>query len=312
MSSAGRRIAPLLLIGVAVLGGCAAPAAQSGGDGEARTTVDTFLRAVADGRYSEALPLTTLGADGLICSALADDSSTSKAIAAPEVTGLQVNGDSATAEVSYRAPAATTVTLALTRESDTWRITFPDEWRLAVGFDGPTVARVSIDDACDIPFTDGGVDGPAWPGRYQVTVSDPTGVLERSGSFLYEVPDGSTNGLDVDPLSLPAVPEDELALVQSEATPLLRAAFEKCADAAFSGSSCPRSLEGVTAAGTSAPSDGYLAIDRLYTDDGESWRFDSGTGSLAVTKDGTPRTIEFHYSGTVSRGADGTLSLAFD
>lgn len=312
MSSAGRRIAPLLLIGVAVLGGCAAPAAESGGDGEARTTVDTFLRAVADGRYSEALPLTTLGADGLICSALADDSSTSKAIAAPEVTGLQVNGDSATAEVSYRAPAATTVTLALTRESDTWRITFPDEWRLAVGFDGPTVARVSIDDACDIPFTDGGVDGPAWPGRYQVTVSDPTGVLERSESFLYEVPDGSTTGLDVDPLSLPAVPEDELALVQSEATPLLRAAFEKCADAAFSGSSCPRSLEGVTAAGTSAPSDGYLAIDRLYTDDGESWRFDSGTGSLAVTKDGTPTTIEFHYSGTVSRGADGTLSLAFD
>ncbi|MCW2164780.1 hypothetical protein B0I12_001915 [Microbacterium hydrothermale] len=312
MSSAGRRIAPLLLIGVAVLGGCAAPAAESGGDGEARTTVDTFLRAVADGRYSEALPLTTLGADGLICSALADDSSTSKAIAAPEVTGLRVNGDSATAEVSYRAPAATTVTLALTRESDTWRITFPDEWRLAVGFDGPTVARVSIDDACDIPSTDGGVDGPAWPGRYQVTVSDPTGVLERSESFLYEVPDGSTTGLDVDPLSLPAVPEDELALVQSEATPLLRAAFEKCADAAFSGSSCPRSLEGVTAAGTSAPSDGYLAIDRLYTDDGDSWRFDSGTGSLAVTKDGTPTTIEFHYSGTVSRGADGTLSLAFD
>lgn len=312
MSSAGRRIAPLLLIGVAVLGGCAAPAAESGGDGEARTTVDTFLRAVADGRYSEALPLTTLGADGLICSALADDSRTSKAIAAPEVTGLQVNGDSATAEVSYRAPAATTVTLALTRESDTWRITFPDEWRLAVGFDGPTVARVSIDDACDIPFTDGGVDGPAWPGRYQVTVSDPTGVLERSESFLYEVPDGSTTGLDVDPLSLPAVPEDELALVQSEATPLLRAAFEKCADAAFSGSSCPRSLEGVTAAGTSAPSDGYLAIDRLYTDDGESWRFDSGTGSLAVAKDGTPTTIQFHYSGTVSRGADGTLSLAFD
>lgn len=312
MSSAGRRIAPLLLIGVAVLGGCAAPAAESGGDGEARTTVDTFLRAVADGRYSEALPLTTLGADGLICSALADDSSTSKAIAAPEVTGLQVNGNSATAEVSYRAPAATTVTLALTRESDTWRITFPDEWRLAVGFDGPTVARVSIDDACDIPFTDGGVDGPAWPGRYQVTVSDPTGVLERSESFLYEVPDGSTTGLDVDPLSLPAVPEDELALVQSEATPLLRAAFEKCADAAFSGSSCPRSLEGVTAAGTSAPSDGYLAIDRRYTDDEESWRFDSGTGSLAVTKDGTPTTIEFHYSGTVSRDADGALSLAFD
>lgn|GEM_PF-5012162 len=312
MSSAGRRIAPLLLIGVAVLGGCAAPAAESGGDGEARTTVDTFLRAVADGRYSEALPLTTLGADVLICSALADDSSTSKAIAAPDVTGLQVNGDTATAEVSYRAPAATTVTLALTRESDTWRITFPDEWRLAIGFDGPTVAQVSIDDDCDLPVTDGRVDGPAWPGRYQVTVSDPTRVLERSESFLYEVPDSATTGLDVDPLSLPAVPEDELALVQSEATPLLRAAFEKCADAAFSGSSCPPALEGAAAAGADAPSDGYLAIDRLSTDDGESWGFDSGTGSLAATKDETPSTIEFHYSGTVSRGADGTLSLAFD
>lgn len=312
MSNAGRRIAPLLLVGVAVLGGCAAPAAESGDDGGARTTVDTFLRAVADGRFSEALSQTTLGADGLICSALAQDSSTSKAIAAPEVTELQVNGDTATATVDYQAPSATTITLALTRESDAWRIAFPDEWRLAVGFDGPTVAQVSVDDDCDLPVTDGRVDGPAWPGRYQVKVSDPTGVLERSESFLYEVPEGSTTGLDLDPLSLPAVPEDELALVQSEATPLLRAAFEKCADAAFSGSSCPPALEGAAAVGTDTPSDGYLAIDRLYTDDGESWRFESGTGSLASTNEGTPTTIEFRYTGTVSRDADGALSLAFD
>lgn len=311
MSRTGRWIAPLLIAGIAVLGGCSAPAA-TGGDEQARTTVDTFLRSVADGRFSEALAMTTLGADDLICPALAEDSTTSKAIAAPEVTSLQVDGDAATAEVAYRAPAETTVSLALTRESDTWRISFPDEWRLAVGFDGPTVAQVSIDGACDLPPADSRVEGPAWPGRYQVAISDPSGVLDRTESFLYEVPGGTATGLESDPLSLPAVPEDELALVRSEATPLLRAAFEKCAAAGFTGSTCPPELQGVSAAQPVSPTDGYLDIERLFTEDGTSWRFETAAGSLPATKDGASASVDFRYVGTVTRDADGSLALAFD
>ncbi len=144
----------------------------------------------------------------------------------------------------------------------------------------PTVADVSIDGVCKMPLSDGRVDAHAWPGRYQVEVSDPTGVLERSESFLLAVPDGTTTGLNGDPLSLPAGPDGELALVQSEATPLLRAAFGRCAEAGFSGPSCPPELRGVAPIEVAAPSDGYLTIDRLLSEDGASWRFESGTGSL--------------------------------
>ncbi|MDU0368308.1 hypothetical protein RWH45_13890 [Microbacterium sp. KSW4-17] len=171
---------------------------------------------------------------------------------------------------------------------------------------------MSIDGVCKMPLSDGRVDAHAWPGRYQVEVSDPTGVLERSESFLLAVPDGTTTGLNGDPLSLPAVPDGELALVQSEATPLLRAAFGRCAEAGFSGPSCPPELRGVAPIEVAAPSDGYLTIDRLLSEDRASWRFESGTGSLAVTEDGSPATVEFRYTGTVLREAAGSLSLTFD
>lgn len=287
-----RRTAGLtaLLAVCLLVSGCTSPAPDD--TQEARSATDEFLRSLADGRSSQALALSTSTPDDLACPETADDANRAPAIAAPSVDSIEVRGDSATAAVSYRAPEAVSTTLELDRRDGSWKVKVPDEWTLVVGFDGPTLAEVRVDDTCVILAGD--APGLTWPGRYRVAVADPTGVLERTENFLVEVPGGGTTGYDGDPSTLAAVPGDALNALRAEAAPLLAAAFDRCA----AGAACPAGLRGASA--DAQPSAASLTIDRVWTDDARSWRFE------------TPQNLSPAFRGTLSRDDQGELVIALD
>ncbi len=290
MSRRTAGLTALLAVGLLV-SGCTSPAPDD--TQAARSVTDEFLRALAEGRSSQALALSTSTVDDFACPETADDANRAPAIAAPSVGSIEVRGDSATAAVSYSAPEAVSTTLELDRRDGSWKVKVPDEWRLVVGFDGPTLAEVRVDDTCVILAGDA-PGGLAWPGRYRVAVADPTGVLQRTENFLLEVPDGGTTGYDGDPSTLAAVPDDALDALRAEAAPLLAAEFDRCA----AGAACPASLREASA--DAPPSAASLTIDRVWTDDGRSWRFE------------TPQNLSPAFRGILSRDGQGELVIALD
>lgn len=259
----------------------------------ARSATDAFLRALADGRAAEALAMSTATSDDLACPEMAQDSDRARSIVAPSVDSVAVQGDTATADVSYRAPEPVSTTLNLEKRDGDWAVVLPDDWRLELAFDGPTIADVTVDDTCVLPAGDAST-GVAWPGRYRIAVTDPTGVLQRTESFLIEVPGSGVTGYDGAPSALAAVPDDALDALRAQAAPLLSAERERCLAAA----TCPAGLRGASA--DAPPSAASLTIERVWTDDGRSWRFE------------TPQDLAPSFRGTLSRDGQGTLAVAID
>lgn len=290
MSKRAVRLTALLTVGLLA----SACSAQTSDDTQgARSATDAFLRALADGRTAEALAFSTATSDDLACAEMAQDVDRARSIAAPSVDFVAVQGDTATSDVSYSAPEPVSTTLDLEKRDGDWAVALPDEWRLELAFDGPTIADVTVDDTCVIPASDASV-GAAWPGRYRIAVTDPTGVLQRTESFLIEVPGSGVTGYDGDPSAMAAVPDDALDALRAEAAPLLAIERERCLAAA----PCPAGLRGVSA--DVPPSASSLTIERLWTDDGRSWRFE------------TPQDLAPSFRGTLSRDSQGTLAVAID
>ncbi len=218
----------------------------------------------------------------LICSALADDSSTSKemprGVWAPGERRLRDGGGQTT------EPPRHHVTLALTRESTRGASPSPTSG----GSRSASTARRSR----------GRRTTPAIPGRRprrrprlagSVSGDGSTPPECSSGPIGYEVPDATT-GLDVDPLSTRGS-RGRARPRASEATPCSRGVRE------MRGRRVLRIRAGVegVAARRRAPRATGLAIDRLYTDDGCPGRL--GNGLARCAKGRNPSTIEFHYRG---------------
>lgn len=308
----GRRVAAASIVVAAVLAvsGCAV----AGAERDVRTTVESFFAALEHSDASAALDLTTLQPTDFACPELAWTPPSDGPLQNPEVTSVEAEGDTARAEVSYRSPSDGTMQLDLVRQSGRWRITPPDSWRIVVDFDAPTVAQVTIGDSCTLPATHGRVQGFGWPGRYTVTVVDPTNVLDRGDSHPYQVPTGSPNGgLFADGGVLPAVPQSSLARVRQDAAQPLRAAVLRCSESGFTDPSCPAPLRGLSAApGAPAPTGDYAVIQRIWTDDDATWRFEGGTGRVTALRDGVATEVEFAVTGALRVGADGELSPSVD
>ncbi|MEV7694356.1 hypothetical protein AB0N73_13620 [Microbacterium sp. NPDC089189] len=301
-------------IGAALLLTACAPRGD-GSDGgsspdDAETTLMTFLRALADGELSTALAMSTWQESDFACRSLTADLELDSSIAAPEIDAITVDGDRADAEVTYRLPSEVTEQISLERVDDRWLVVPPEGWRIEVGFDGPTVADVMIEDDCALPVRDGRAESIAWPGNYTMTVVDPSGVTERWEELLYRVPDGQHIGTD-DPAALPAVPELAVNVLQSEIGSLLTAALDDCVASGLTGPTCPPELRGATPTGA-APGTGYVFLDRVWTDDDETWRFATQPGTLDVVRDGQPVTASFVYQGTLGVDASGELTIAVD
>ncbi|MFG6401888.1 hypothetical protein [Microbacterium sp. P04] len=308
-----RRPRALLLAVLAATAGVAlvscAPAAQpapSTEGGGAEATITDFVEALSDGRLADALELSTAEASDFACPAMVSNGA-DMAMAAPEVIGVEERGDRATAEVSYSSPDEQSETFDLVREEDDWRVELPESFEIAIGFDAPVVAELVVEEDCRIPVEDAKVTVPAWPGTYRIDIVDPTGVLDRWEQMIYSVPGGSAIGLDVDPASLPAVSEGALSVVQGEAASVLSEAMADCVAAGFTGARCPTQLAGATVAPGSEPGGQYSIIDRVWTDDGRQWQFETRSDSV----EGATAPIEFRYRGTLGRTSNGALSAQF-
>ncbi len=289
-----------------------APPGGAADAGDAEETLTTFLRALADGELPTAFSLSTAAASDFACTGMIDQEQPAPSIAAPEIRSIAVDGDRASAEVAYRTPAEQVDDVDLERVGGQWRVVIPDSWRLDVGFDAPVVAELTIDDDCRVPVEDAHVQALAWPGNYRVAVSDPTGVLERPEQFLYAVPGGGVTGIDGDATALPAVPEIALSTLGARMAPLLEQAFAACVDAAFAGSTCPAGLTGAAPAPGAQPSTDYLFIERVWTDDARTWRFETRPGSVEVVRDGQTTSAEFRFTGTLGTDSAGALTLGLD
>ncbi|NYD65692.1 Rv0361 family membrane protein [Agromyces atrinae] len=316
MSFPKRMIAAAALGGaVLLLAACASPQSSTDTSDDPTQTVTEFLQSVQDGEYASALKLSTSSPADVACEPLAQNDQEGGGVNALKVADVTVSGDTATAEVSYYSGGEISESLELTRADGSWRVVLPESYRIALAFDAPVVAEADVNDGlCSVAVVDGAVDMVAWPGNYRIGITDPTGVLERFDEFLYAVPSGEVVGT-VDPLALEAVPEVSLNDVASRADPLLGAAMAACIDSAFTGPTCPAGVIGADApTGDAADlvTGQYSWIDRVWTDDGETWRFETRPGSISITTGGTPSVVEFTTTGTLSTDTNGDLVVDVD
>ena len=304
---------------VGVLAGCSAapsPPATTAPGSDPATVAHSFLRAIADGNFATALSLSTSSASDFPCDGMVADGGDRVGLAAPVVTSVEVDGSSATAEVTYHAFRDVQETLDLDLVDGSWRVEIPESFRISLTFDAPTIAEVVIDDTCTVPVVGASADIVAWPGSYLIEIVDPTGVLgERFDEFLYmgTFDDGAMGTRD--PMTLQAVPDTAFATVSVTAAALLNDAMDTCFASEFTDPSCPAGV-----VGADAPIDeknppitvGYVVLDRIWTDDGATWRFETTPATLSVSFDGVPTDVEFTTTGTLSVDNQDELVLTVD
>jgi hypothetical protein len=273
---------------------------------------EAFISSVASGAYSQTLALSSTAPSSLACPELFEDAEETARSAPPEVGEVTVTGDTATAEVSYSLGGPQEEVLELTDVSGQWRPALPESYAVTVTFDGPTVAEVVVDDTCRVPVVDGQAHVVVPPGSHDITVVDPTGVLERSEHVIQRVPEQQTIGTD-DLSALEAVPTLGFNLLSGEAGEAFTTALDACLDSALTDPSCPSALAGADPASVQVVAAAPVSVlDRLWTDDGETWRFEAQPGALAVTVDGVPAEVEVTLTGQLARDNTGALVATLD
>jgi hypothetical protein len=295
---------------VVALVGCAPAATPEPAADGARQAITAFVEALSDGNLADAVELSTSAATDFACTSMVSNDA-DIAMAAPAVVSVEENGDTATAQVTYSAPSEQSEQFDLVREGEHWLVELPDSFELVIGFDAPVVADLVIDDDCTVPVEDSKTTLRAWPGTYRIDIVDPTGVLGRTEQMLYAVPGASITGVDGDPSSLPAVPEGDLSVLRAESSSLLSTALAECIAADFTAADCPAALVGATPIDGAVPTGEYNTIDRLWTDDGRQWRFETGIGTIETTAGGAAQQVAFSYAGTLGTARDGALTLQF-
>ncbi|ACZ20316.1 hypothetical protein Sked_03490 [Sanguibacter keddieii DSM 10542] len=274
--------------------------------------VETFISTVAAGNFAEALTLTSEERSSLACPDLFQDAETTMPFVLPEVGDVTVTGDTATAEVRYSLGGPQEEVLELTQVLGRWSPALPESYAVTVTFDGPTVAEVVVDDTCRVPVVDSQAHVVMPPGSHDVTIVDPTGVLERSEHVIQRVPEQQTIGTD-DLSALEAVPTLGFNLLSGEAGEAFVDALDACLDSDLTDPSCPSALAGADPGSVQAVAAAPVAVlDRLWTDDGETWRFEAQPGALAITVDGTPAEVEVTLTGELARDNTGTLVATLD
>ncbi|MFN3867296.1 MAG: hypothetical protein ACK4MD_11390 [Demequina sp.] len=297
MRRAGRATTAVGLAAVATLAaGCTGtdspgPSAQA----TAQSTALAFLEAQADGRYGDAVDLSTASRDTLECSWLVsevrDGSLVSPAV--PSSAESSADGE-VTVDVSYSRGGAEIVTsLGLVGGDGQWRVTWPDGYRLEAAFAEPAVAELRVDpptrvelsdpshDVCSVRAEDGLMRLHAFPDSYVATVVDPTGVMDYSLATNAVLPGDEPLTWDLGP----AVPEDQLVSLQLDFADARQASRVTC-----DGGLCGEDLVG---------SDGLVRpgeFTRVWTEDGESW---SGAVSIGGRD----------FTAALARSAGGELSV---
>lgn len=292
------------------LGACAPKENDDNGDlPGAEAVITAFVDAARDGDYARALELSASPVHPA-CDWMTTNGPESMPGAV--VSDVTESGSTATATVTYGNDVVQPFTLV--RVGANWRVQIPDSFRITVDFASRVVANVTVtrtfvDTPCTLAVTDGSLELFAWPGNYTLSVSDPTGVLSfaENASALVFV-DDSPGDLTID-----AVTDLELQTLTLRAREAgtLQSAFAACVDAGFQSVECPADLiapRGATL--VSGPAGTYTQIARLWTDDDETWRFQTQSDTIVVSDAGAEQSLSFSYTGSLTTDRDGGLVVA--
>ena len=311
----------LATTGVVALAGCAPSA-----DSERALAVETaFFEALAAGDGDAALALTDLDRDDISCPDLFTDyGDIAGGIGGAEIGEVRIDGDGASVDFEYASNGATMVTGThdLVRDGDGWLIVFPEEYYISGSVTKEVVAELSFDAAPDTAGTcaasySGGTFGfEALPGSYELDVRDPTGVFDSDSftSAAVVVSDAAEATVDVDYLAADHGARERASIeIGNALIPLI----ESCAESNFAGTSCPEGLPVADGAVTVAPFFGarftdFPDVTRIYSENGQTWRFEAGGEDFLFMRDGVAETFPMAYSGVVSAAADGSLQVALD
>jgi hypothetical protein len=169
--------------------------------------------------------------------------------------------------------------------------------------------------ACAARPTDGTFDVVALPGAYQIGVRDPSGVFgSRVFAAVGVLVSDSTDAGSTQ--KVPFIDDAVRAQVAIDIQNALLPRVEECAESAFA-SSCP---PGLPAGGSSVtvaerPSErftGLPTVSRLYSDDGQTWRFEAGGQEFLFQRDGVAARAPMEFTGALTATPAGVVEVVLD
>jgi len=279
--------------------------------GGAREAAAAYLDALSNRDVAAAIALTTSDEGDFAC----PDADTG--IAGEKIGEVVENGITATAEVSYHVGEdAISETLDLVKEDEGWRVRLSDAHNVHVPVPENVVIAATVDeylydDACVIEPVDGAFRFLALPGRYSVSLHDPSGIFTwvTSGNVLVPAQD------TVEFFEPFPGPNDKETAANYLDVDTSRAALD-CIASHFAGETCPDDIPaGDPAQNVSRALDLVSGVARavdIYSPDGETWHFTTNTQSFQIQIDGVLTTVPFSYSGTLARDDDDQLIAVFD
>ena len=275
--------------------------ACSGDDGQpdpvesaAYDTATSFVTALVEGRYDDAVVLSDAQPQDFACSwLLADRRARPWLAASVESVTISDDGTQARAHTMYNYAKESSLDLA--GGGTEWTVALPDAYRMDMAFSGPAVVQMELRERptadlfspagpedpqdCVIKPQDGALSVKAFPSIYSVMLIDPTGVVDYPPvGGLLEV-DGEE--VPVHDLGDP-VRERELDRLKNQ---MLFAHLEErvlCGEAPCDAGTFDDTAE--------------LTLVRVWTEDEEQWNAELEQGGQAFT-------------GTLERSADGDLIL---
>lgn len=301
----------------------------------ATAAVSAFLGALADGNGMAALSMTTSTPDDFACGSMVQNGQEPQ-IASPMVLSVKATEMEATAAVTYQielgnhydGPKRVAVSLSVEKRGDDWLVILPESYQVSFEADSRLVAVASIQlvtdpDAgsdqtpvtypkCDVRMGDAKVFTPALPGDYRVTLTDPTGMVTYGFQGDLVVSGGGVVNSGVVGVSMPG-----------EYTPLWNAVsdslWEQLMGCATTQSERPDVCladfdgadlideDGLVFSDESRVFFFFKGIDRLWTEDGETWRFATSPQDMPLSRDGVIFALGRTYSGHFKFEDDGQV-----
>lgn len=286
---------------------------SSGGEG-AEDAADSFVSALEEGRYADAVELTSAAPSEFVCDWMTSNTPEAAGVDARpliEIDEVTESEDTAVVEARLLGDPVIPLTLDMQRSGGEWRVQVPADWRLEVDFDSPTVIEASVGDCVLEADGSSGTSTLTWPILHSISLTDPTGVVRNAGSELVSVPEQTA-------ASLPGVPETAVELLDGAVARALWDQWLACGESAIIGTqiapSCGLSVEqDATNVITEIDGPESTEVERLWTEDGDLWRFESEELTARFEyESGMESYQSFRYTGTLDTTSSGEMVVTLD